>query len=102
MMIAMKIFYSASEAKARFSEILRAVSDGQTVTVTYRGEPVAEIRPIDGRLGKVKPSKRQTVEERLDELRRRGILKPAYGPIEELKPGPHIPGALDRFLKERG
>ena len=41
------ITYSTYEAKARFSEVLRQVRAGTTVTVTYRGEPVAEIRPIE-------------------------------------------------------
>ena len=38
--------YSTYEAKARFSEVLRLVREGTPVTVTYRGDPVAEIRPI--------------------------------------------------------
>ena len=42
-------------------------------------------------------------DEWLDELRARGVIVPAYdGPPQELKPGKHIPGALERFLKERG
>ena len=42
----MAVTYSTYEAKARFSEVLRQVREGETVTVTYRGEPVAEIRLI--------------------------------------------------------
>ena len=42
----MGINYSTYEAKARFSEVLRHVREGRTVTVSYRGEPVAEIRSI--------------------------------------------------------
>ena len=42
----MKIYYSASEAKAQFSQVLKAVREGDTLIVTYRGDPVAEIRPI--------------------------------------------------------
>ena len=38
--------YSIYEAKAHFSEIIRQVREGETVTVTRRGKPVAEIRPI--------------------------------------------------------
>jgi hypothetical protein len=48
-----------------------------------------------------------TIEERLDELRARGILQPAWDgppPAEPFKPvsPPVPPGALERFLKERG
>ena len=47
--------------------MIRQVREGNTVTVSYRGEPVAEIRPI--------PKAPQTIEERLDELeRRKGFL----------------------------
>ena len=46
MMPDMSITYSTYEAKARFSEIIRHVREGRTVTVSYRGEPVAEVRSI--------------------------------------------------------
>ena len=42
----MALNYSIYEAKARFSEVIRHVREGKTVTVSYRGEPVAEIRSI--------------------------------------------------------
>ena len=38
--------YSIYDAKARFSELIRKVREGRTVMVSYRGEPVAEIRPV--------------------------------------------------------
>ncbi|NNK63775.1 MAG: type II toxin-antitoxin system prevent-host-death family antitoxin, partial [Gemmatimonadetes bacterium] len=53
------------EAKARFSEMLRIVREGRTVTVTYHGEPVAEIRPFKPRSG---------LEARMERLRGRGQL----------------------------
>ena len=59
----MVITYSTYEAKARFSEVIRHVRDGKTVTVSYRGEPVAEIRPLE------RPT---TIEQRTQELERRG------------------------------
>jgi prevent-host-death family protein len=37
---------SAAEANRRFSEILRRVRDGRSVTVTSHGKPVARIVPI--------------------------------------------------------
>ena len=90
----MDLVYSTYEAKARFSEVLRHVREGRTVTISYRGEPVAEVRAIE------KAS--QTIEERLEELTRRGIVTPANdGPRYPFKPVAHIPGALERFLAER-
>lgn len=89
----MSLVYSTYEAKARFSEIIRHVRDGKTVTVSYRGEPVAEIRAI-GR-------EPQTLEARLDELERQGIIAPSGAvktPFVALGPRP---GALRRFLHER-
>ena len=87
------ITYSTYEAKARFSEVLRQVRAGTTVTVTYRGEPVAEIRPIEP------PPK--TIEERLDELERSGELIRAKGPRKPFRAVAHRPGALERFLADR-
>jgi prevent-host-death family protein len=38
---------SAADANRRFSEILRNVRDGRSVTVTSHGKPVARIVPFD-------------------------------------------------------
>ena len=96
--------YTTSEARARFSEAIRRAREGETVTITYRGEPVAEIKPIkrsaksDGGGGP-----EQTIEERLEEMRRAGTLVPsdypkkAWGSIKPVS----APGALIRFLAER-
>ena len=62
--------------------------------MTYRGEPVAEIRPLEKRA--------QSLEERTRELERRGVLWPAKGPRKPFKIGDPVPGALERFLAERG
>ena len=88
----MAITYTTYEAKARFSEVIRHVREGRTVTVSYRGEPVAEIRPIE------KPA---SIEGRLQELRRRGVLSGNGGPWRGYKDGVHVPGALEQFLSER-
>ena len=88
----MGIVYSTYEAKARFSEVLRHVREGRTVTISYRGEPVAEVRAIEKGPG--------TIDERLEELRRRGIVQPAHGPKQPFKPVAHVPGALERFLAD--
>jgi prevent-host-death family protein len=84
--------YSTYEAKARFSEVLRLVREGRTVTVTYHGKPVAEIRPLDRATG---------TEARIDFMRRRGLL--SVPEAVDLAPEPLAsrPGALARFLEER-
>ena len=89
----MSIIYSTYEAKARFSEVLRHVREGRTVTVSYRGEPVAEIRSIQQEF--------KTLEDRLDELERRGIIVPSGQPKQPFKALVHRPGVLQRFLDER-
>ena len=98
----MKIYYSASEAKAQFSQVLKAVRESDTLIVTYRGDPVAEIRPIRKENEAPSPEKLGKHEAYTEELRRRGILRPAYGPKRPFKPVAHIPGALERFLADRG
>ena len=84
---AMNASFSTYEAKARFSEVLRLVHSGTPVTVTRRGEPIAEIRPIE--------KTPLTLVERLDELERRGVLVRRRAP-----PSPSLPvGKLS--LEER-
>ncbi len=91
----MSLNYSIYEAKARFSEVIRQVREGRTVTVSYRGEPVAEIRSIRQR---PKP----TLDERLKDLERSGsLVRPAL-PRRTFRPVERRPGALSRFLAERG
>ena len=89
----MGIIYSAYEAKARFAEVIRQVREGKTVTVSYRGEPVAEIRPIQP-----EPA---TIEQRLGDLERRGILVRSSEPRRPLRAVTRRVGALERFLAER-
>ena len=85
--------YSTYEAKAKFSEVIRRVRDGDTVVVSYRGEPVAEIKPIE-------PPK-TSLEERMAELERQGVLIRARNPGGRFKSSGRRPGALQRFLDER-
>lgn len=84
--------YSTYEAKARFTELLRKVRSGQTVRITYRGEEVAEIRPLV-------PAK--SLEQRLAKLEEEGILSGASRPPGALTPIVRRPGALKRFLESR-
>lgn len=46
--------------------------------------------------------KQQTIEERMVELRCRGILVRSGAPGQTLQPVARRPGALARFLAERG
>ncbi|MDE3001427.1 MAG: hypothetical protein OXU79_20310 [Gemmatimonadota bacterium] len=46
--------------------------------------------------------KQQSIEERLDDLRRRGILVPSDAPVQALNPVARRPGALARLLAQRG
>ena len=85
--------YSTYDAKAKFSEVIRRVRDGETVIVSYRGEPVAEIKPLD-------PPK-TSQEERDAELERQGALIRSRGPRRGFKSVARRPGALKRFLEER-
>ena len=118
----MGITYSAHEAKARFAEVLRHVRGGETVTVSYRGEPMAEVRPLREDKSAVDSAslvrnrgngmtvveqlraqvdRSKSEEERFADAYRRGILAPANGPRGDFKPVATIPGALARFLAER-
>ena len=88
----MRNVYSTYEAKARFSELLRQVRQGKTVTISYRGKPVAEMRSIQ--------QKPATVEERLEELEQRGVPVRPSG-RRSLKVVEPRAGVLKRFLAER-
>jgi prevent-host-death family protein len=55
---------TASEAKQRFSELLREVAEGESFTVTSRGRPVARVVPVD------RPGEKRTVKGLVERLRR--------------------------------
>lgn len=84
--------YSTYEAKARLSELLLRVRKGDVVTITHRGEPIAELRPL------TRPE--ESIARRLDELERKGTVSRARGTgafarLQRKK------GALQRFLDSR-
>lgn len=89
----MRDTYSLYEAKAKLSAIVRRVREGHSVTVTLRGEPVAEIRPI--------AAPAPGLDARLKELEDRGAISPAVGRFFRVRPVARRPGALKRFLDER-
>ena len=84
--------YSTYEAKSKFSEIIRKVRAGQRVIIAYRGQQVAEIRPL---------TSPQSLESRLELLAEEGVLGPWAEPAGELVPLMPKPGALARFLETR-
>ena len=87
------LIYSTYEAKARFSEILRKVRLGESVFISYRGEEVAEIRPIGSE---------DSQEEKLRRLEAAGVLSsPARLTPSALEPVARRHGALERFLTSR-
>ena len=86
--------YSLTHAKARFSQVIRQVRDGDTVTVSYRGAAVAEIRPVS----KTMP---RSLAARIEALERNGEIISAAVPEFHFEATVHIPGALQEFLKDR-
>ena len=89
----MPIEFSTIEAEARFSELLRLVRAGKTVIVSDQGESVAEFRPIK--------RASSTIEKRLDELERRGVLVRSTAPEQPITRVARRPGAVKRFLADR-
>ena len=101
----MAVAYTESEAQARFPEALNRAREGETVVITRDGEPVAELRPMKReKRGEESASESQTMEERLEEMRRKGTLGTARSkrPWSSFKTSePPVPGALQRFLDQR-
>ena len=98
----MKIIYTTEEVLANLQDILEAVRAGERITVTEHDVPVAEIRPLPEERRQPYADSTDKLEQHLEELRRRGVLQPAKDSGQTIKPGPHVPGAMERFLKERG
>lgn len=108
----MSAVYTAREARTRFAELLRRVRGGETVTVSYRGAPIAEMRPPvetvpPAEIAAAPPPSpapslsEEELEARMADMRRRGILYPSNQPKRPFKPVCSSPGALARFLAER-
>lgn len=89
----MESVYSTYEAKAKFSELLRKVREGGRVVITFHGEPVAELRPIEKR--------EETLDERIARLTEEGSLSPPPATKGVWKAVAYRPGALQRFLDDR-
>ena len=65
---------SITELKNSLSAYLRNVKAGEEVLITDRGRPIARIVPVS-------PS--DSIEERMDDLERRGLLKRGTGKLPE-------------------
>ncbi len=89
----MTSIYSTYEAKAKFSEIIRRARGGHRVVISYRGKPVAEVRPIQ--TGEI------SLADRLKDLEEEGVLSRPAKPVGRLTPIARRPGALRRFLDSR-
>ena len=98
----MKIIYTTDEVLANLQEILDAVLAGEKITVTDQDVPVAEICPLPKERRQPYSNSTDKLEQHIEELRRRGVLQPTKGPKGEFKPVATAPGALERFLNERG
>ena len=90
---------SISEAKAKLSALLDRVKAGETVTITDRGVPVAQIVPLNG-------GSDVDWDARLERLERQGVIR---RPKKKLPPGwrgsrplPKFEGSvLEALLEER-
>ena len=99
----MTVSYTESEAQDRFSEALNRAREGETVVITCEGEPVAELRPMKReKRGEESAPESQTMEERAQEMLREGSLVASGYPSKPFRLGKPSPGALVRFLEERG
>jgi prevent-host-death family protein len=85
--------YSTYDAKARLSEILRKVRGGQRVGISYHGELVAEVTPVERPHG--------GLSERLQRLEKEGVIVPARVEGQAIPRLARKPGALKRFLESR-
>ena len=64
---------SAADANRQFSSLLQAVKAGDTITVTSRGEPVAQITPINRAQSPARSRATEALLARLRALPAQGI-----------------------------
>ncbi len=70
----MKTTIQSSEAKARFSELLERVRQGEEFTITHYEQPVARLLPLQLRPGR---SELEALFTRIDAVRKGAVLNPA-------------------------
>jgi prevent-host-death family protein len=88
---------SISTLKARLSEYLRLVRNGEEVIVTDRGSPVARLAPLEGA---------ERHDAHLRGLIEAGLVRPSEGPLPDdfwERPRPRDPEgrSLKALLEER-
>jgi len=71
------------ELKNRLGSYLKRVRRGERLIVTDRGEPVAQLTPVDA-----EPLVKKTLDEFHAELAARGLLRLATGKLGPAKPVP--------------
>ena len=84
--------YPVHEARRKLTEILRQVKQGRSVTISERGREIARVIPIDTPV---------ELENRIEHLRRQGVILPATESRDAIRPIVRRPGALRRFLASR-
>ena len=85
--------YSIYEAKAKLSQLIRFVKTSGPVTITERGNPVAQVIPIS--------SAQSGLSHRLAHLIDYGLSQKPSRPLKEIKSLGKKSGALKRFLDSR-
>ena len=97
----MKITFTVEDLKADPRWVLEQVCKGGAANIACDGKIVAEIRPMDSKNGPAEEDKKQTLDERIEDFRRRGILVSSGKPRRPFKLGEPSPGVLERFLADR-
>ena len=96
--VATMVQVSVRELKNKLSEYIRRVEGGEVIAVTRRGKTVMSLTPARER--------ELTIDEKLDELERRGILTRGRGklrlPKELIKLQGEGPTVSEMVLEDRG
>jgi prevent-host-death family protein len=71
------------EFKNRMGKYLRAVRQGQTLIITDRGKPIAQLGPAP-----IKEPDSNDLKNRLRELEAQGLIRLARRPMRSFKPVP--------------
>jgi prevent-host-death family protein len=82
------------ELKNRLGKYLRAVRQGQTLLITDRGRPIAQLGPAP-----TEPN-RTTLENRLKELEAQGLIRLAQRPMGNFKAVPSRGKSASQMLIE--
>ena len=97
----MRITFTISDLKSDPRWVLEHVRKGGAANIACDGKIVAEIRPTDSKNGPVEEDRKQTLDERIEDFRQRGILVSSGKPRRPFKLGEPSPGLLERFLADR-